>query len=118
MAEYIEREALIAHIKDLPTWWADDGGVYGRSMKYPEGMFDCEDVVSSVENAPAADVAPVVHGRWVTPHWHNSDYCYNCSKCGGEAMHRECQWARNGIYPICPNCGAKMDGGTEYGTAL
>ena len=60
MAEYIEREALIAHIKDLPTWWADAGGVYGRSMKYPEGMFDCEDVISSVENAPAADVAPVV----------------------------------------------------------
>lgn len=55
--------------------------------------------------------APVVHGQWVTPHWHNSDYCYNCSKCGGEAMHREYQWARNGIYPICPNCGAKMDGG-------
>lgn len=111
MAEYTEKEVLIAHIKDLPTWWADAGGVYGRSMKYPEGMFDCEDVISSVENAPAADVAPVVHGRWVTPRWHNSDYCYNCSKCGGEAMHREYQWARNGIYPICPNCGAKMDGG-------
>lgn len=60
MAEYIKREALIAHIKDLPTWWADAGGVYGRSMKYPEGMFDCEDVISSVENAPAVDVVPVV----------------------------------------------------------
>lgn len=114
MAEYIEKEALIAHIKNLPTWWADAGGVYGRSMKYPEGMFDCEDVISSVVNAPAADVAPVVHGRWVTPRWHNSDYCYNCSKCGGEAMHREYQWARNGIYPICPNCGAKMDGGEDH----
>lgn len=62
---------------------------------------------------PAADVVPVRHGRWITPHWHNSDYCYNCSECGGEAMHREYQWARNGIYPICPNCGAKMDGGGE-----
>ena len=111
MAECIEREALIAHIKNLPTWWADAGGVYGRSMKYPEGMFDCEDVISSVENAPTADVVPVVHGRWVTPHWHNGGYCYNCSECGGEAMHREYQWARNGIYPTCPNCGAIMDGG-------
>ncbi len=60
MPEYIKREALLAHIKDLPTCWADAGGVYGRSMKYPEGMFDCEDVISSVENAPADDVAPVV----------------------------------------------------------
>lgn len=43
MHEYIERGELLLHIKDLPTWWADAGGVYGRSMKYPEGMFDCED---------------------------------------------------------------------------
>lgn len=63
MAEYTEKEALIAHIKNLPTYWADAGGVYGRSMKYPEGMFDCEDVISSVENAPAADVEPVVRCR-------------------------------------------------------
>ena len=55
----INAEKLLAHIKDLPTWWADDGGVYGRSMKYPEGMFDCEDVVGSVENAPTVDAVVV-----------------------------------------------------------
>jgi len=54
MPDYIDRDALLLHIKDLPTWWADAGGVYGRSMKYPNGMFDCEDVVSSIENAPSA----------------------------------------------------------------
>ena len=96
MTEYIDREALIAHIKDLPTWWADAGGVYGRSMKYPEGMFDCEDVISSVENAHPADVAPVRHGRW-------KRYGKNlgeCSECG------EIVSVRNNY---CPNCGAKMD---------
>ena len=64
---------------------------------------------------PAADVAPVVHARWIRPHWRNSNYCCDCSECGGEAMHRDYQWDKNGIYPICPNCGAKMDGGAEDG---
>lgn len=90
MAEYIDREAFIEAVKDIPMW----GSV----------------AVMFADSIPAADVAPVVHGRWVTPRWHNSDYCYNCSKCGGEAMHREYQWAKNGIYPVCPNCGAAMDG--------
>ena len=58
---------------------------------------------------PAADVEPVRRGRWVRPHWRNSSYCCDCSECGGEAMHREYQWNKKGIYPICPNCGSKMD---------
>lgn len=58
---------------------------------------------------PAADVVEVRHGKWIQSHWKNSNYCCNCSECGGEAMHREYQWDKNGIYPICPNCGAKMD---------
>ena len=53
-------------------------------------------------------VAPIVYGQWIRPHWKNSNYCCDCSKCGGEAMHRDYQWNKNGIYPICPNCGAKM----------
>lgn len=53
-------------------------------------------------------VAPIVHGRWIRPHWKNNNYCCDCSECGGEAMHRDYQWNKNGIYPICPNCGAKM----------
>lgn len=104
MAEYIEREALIAHIKNLPTWWADAGGVYGRSMKYPDGMFDCEDVISSVENAPAADVAPVVHGHWIEDHGYLK--CPECSvmvKC-------DFTFFDIGNWDYCPNCGAKMDG--------
>ena len=69
---------------------------------------DC-DWMAFIDKEPAADVAPVRHGRWIQPHWKNSNYCCNCSECGGEAMHREYQWDKNGIYPICPNCGAIMD---------
>lgn len=100
MAEYIEREALLLHIKDLPTWWADAGGVYGRSTKYPEGMFDCEDVVNSIENAPSVEVAPVVHGRWI--HYPDCGVT-RCSHCGWSI---EEYWESK----HCPECGARIDG--------
>ena len=53
-----------------------------------------------VEEAPAADVAEVVHGRWLI----NSDGYYPyCSVCKEEP--------KNGIMThYCPNCGARMDG--------
>lgn len=54
------------------------------------------------------DMVAVKHGRWIRPHWKNNDYCCDCSECGGEAMHRDYRWDKNGVYPICPNCGAKM----------
>ena len=90
MAEYIERGAAL------------------REAKYAavRGL----DPVAFVEDVPVADVAPVVHAQWIRPHWKNNNYCCDCSECGGEAMHRDYQWNKNGIYPICPNCGAKMDG--------
>ena len=69
-----------------------------------------------LDEIPAADVVPVLHGRWIRPHWKNNNYCCDCSECGGEAMHRDYQWHKNGVYPICPNCGAKMDGGDSDAT--
>lgn len=104
MAEYIEREALLLHIKGLPTWWADAGGVYGRSMKYPEGMFDCEDVVNSIENAPSVEVAPVVHGRWVEKEKYTFGIMYDCSLCENRILDNGHTWN------YCPNCGADMRG--------
>lgn len=29
---------------------------------------------------------PVVHGRWIRPHWKNNNYCCNCSECGGKKL--------------------------------
>ena len=111
MAEkkYIEREALIEHIRDLPTWWADSGGVYGQAMKYPEGMFDCDDVINSVANAPAADVVEVVHGEWLEVQYtYFGAKRYECSQCRDDEF-----WKKRYIEikeNYCPNCGAKMDG--------
>lgn len=97
MASYIKRDTAIRAV--MAAKWVDGS----------DGAMAMEIVASP----PAADVVPVVHGRWIRPHWKNSDYCCDCSECDGEAMHREYQWNKNGIYPICPNCGAKMDGGAE-----
>ena len=71
--------------------------------------FYSEDKVfaSAIINAPAADVAPVVHGRWID----KGEYAV-CTECGGRSGTQY-----DGVEPIplmtqfCPNCGAKMDGG-------
>lgn len=98
MAEYIELEAAFNAITDLA------GKAPTRSAY--EAVWKSARVLKKI---PAAVVAPVVYGRWIRPHWKNNNYCCDCSECGGEAMHRDYQWHKNGVYPICPNCGAKMD---------
>lgn len=60
------------------------------------------DYIYMIEDMPAADVAPVRHGRWET----NSDrpdslICSIC-KCGFD------MW-KHDPHNYCPNCGAKMD---------
>ena len=105
MAEYIKREAAV---KAVEKYGLTNGVVWGRHT----GLAIC--IASEIVDIPAADVAPVVHGRWIRPHWKNNNYCCDCSECGGEAMHRDYQWNKNGVYPICPHCGAKMDGGADH----
>ena len=60
-----------------------------------------------IEEAPAVDAVPVVHGRWIPIEeelW-NLDFPvvvdWKCSACN--AMGNE-------DFNYCPNCGAKMDG--------
>lgn len=102
MAEYIEREALKRTLSTEKFCATCPG------LDEPGG--GCAECVADyIESLPAADVAPVVHGKWVNPHWKNGNYCYDCSVCGREAMHQEYKWGDKKIYPICPNCGAKME---------
>lgn len=57
-----------------------------------------------MEDAPAVDAAPVVHGRWKYFHKQNKAVCTNCS------FERDLD-VNFGKAVSCPNCGAKMDGG-------
>ena len=83
MDEYIKREAVI----DLIT----------RRYENPE---ICTQEINSI---PAADVAPVVHGRGVDG---------KCSNCGVDIPTDD---AHDAIFEnecrFCYYCGAKMDGG-------
>ena len=86
MPEYIKREAAI----DLIT----------RRYENPE---ICTQEINSI---PAADVAPVVHGRWewLGPNRLVTDcMCGTCSACKVRS-----KYIVNTM--LCPNCGAKMDG--------
>lgn len=96
MSEYIDREAFL---KDAETRYClpckgagkDYNGVKCRACWV-------DDMMGDVDDAPAADVAPVVHGRKIE----DGDIgCFwLCSLCG------EClPYGAN----YCPNCGAKMD---------
>ena len=65
-----------------------------------------EDAADYILYMDVADVAPVVHGRWVEYQIPPIICCSNCD------------WA-TGIeeknFQYCPNCGAKMDGGADNG---
>jgi hypothetical protein len=86
MAEYIERaEALqqCGRFGDYTAWSIWDG----------------------IGSIPAADVAPVVHGRWGTGrvNLETGNYEEQCTRCRN--------FSKEYGKPYCPNCGAKMDGG-------
>lgn len=94
-AEYIEREACLSILRAKANM-----AVLMDAAPY------FEKAAQMLEKLPAADVAPVVHARWIT----RSDkgiismtHPYMCSRCWRVEMNKE---------PYC-NCGAKMDGDNE-----
>lgn len=59
---------------------------------------------NEIRGAPAADVAPVVHGQWGDNGIHGS-MLRGCSVCGFTC-------GANSFF-YCPSCGARMDGGED-----
>lgn len=91
MAEYIEREALLKEAESRIMWGASAAAVY-----------------ELIRDAPAADVVPVRHGRWIhtdlAAHWYGKDECSECT-------YHEHDRRDLSHFNYCPSCGAKMDGG-------
>ncbi len=87
MAEYIEREKA-------------------KRLLHIEYAYAAEQLLDEI---PAADVAPVVHGRWM--HLGGDEWC--CSACGF-VITTEGSWDKP-AKKYCEDCGAKMDGGADNG---
>lgn len=89
MADYIERSAAIKAAKHA---WA-------------KGLEPSQ----YIEILPAADVAPVVYGRW--EHLGGDEWC--CSACGF-VITTEGSWDKP-TKKYCEDCGAMMDGERKDG---
>ena len=97
MTEYIEREALKQQIVDEQTKNHVGIGNAGYEIGYHNGL---SMAMAMVLTAPAADVAPVVHGRWDVSDT-ELGWCCKCSVCSSNAVMQ---------YRFCPYCGADMRG--------
>ena len=102
MNEYIDRERVFRAIC----------GQRGPNRSPAQNRM-LDSLMASVTCICAVDVAPVVHGRWIS--WEEagnfvpSPDRHECSVC-----HDAAQVLVNGLELVsdyCPNCGAKMDGG-------
>lgn len=96
MAEYIKREAVLRAVQ---------GQRSPCRSPAQNRMLDC--LKAAVIRIPAADVAPVVHGRWVDG---------RCSNCGVDIPTDD---AHDVIFGnecrFCYYCGAMMDGERKDG---
>ena len=91
MAEYIERETAVSVLRHLLT--------PNKSPAQRELLRVAE---IGVQRIPAADVAPVVRGRWDLLDDASSKIVkWNCDKCNRISTSKT---------DYCPNCGARMEG--------
>ena len=110
MAEYIKLEDAIREIEQINP--VDYGAMWDYEAHHWAGecLRDCKEAIDSI---PAADVAPVVHARWIYVEETlatSSGYC--CSAC------RRPRWLSPDVpevFKYCPECGAKMDGERKDG---
>lgn len=93
MAEYINREETN---RALSEWCI--------LLNSPH-LLSRDDTMFLIDNIPAADVAPVVHGHFVHdgPRFTSGVDWWHCSNCGRLATEVETR------FDYCPNCGARMD---------
>ena len=97
MSRYIDKDKLLECMDDISAYYEE-----GREVK--------DEMIALVYNFLTANVEEVRHGEWLP-----AGICRACSECDfyvyntafeEPAFYHQC-------YHYCPNCGAKMDGGTK-----
>lgn len=109
MAEYIERETVLEILRQHSV------GTWRGIPCYPD---EIKSVAKAVKSIPAADVAPVVHGRWIdgADSFGAKRGTYRvCSRC--HTAIPNCAELTDDMWHGCPRCLARMDGDgfTEVG---
>lgn len=94
MAEYIDKEMALSLVQpDAP-----------EDEKSTVTIATAKKLVRSIiYRTPTADVATVVHGRWIEQEKYTFGVMYDCSICGSRILDNGHSWN------YCPSCGAKMD---------
>lgn len=96
--EYIHKQDAVDAMRKMV--------IKAYSIEYgAQNFIDSDDACKVLNDLPPADVAPVVHGKWMKEDRGHVEYCAVCDQCGFDWM-----WSDRGYFKFCPNCGAKMDG--------
>ena len=98
--EYIRRDDFIQHLEKCKKGAAVTNLVWAAIMA----------IERDVRDMPAADVAPVVHEKWLLDRWPRWPH-RECSRC--KIMIPRTKEVPDQYWQYCPNCGARMDGGNE-----
>lgn len=109
MDEYISREATVKAFCEKCKGYYDGHCVHRG---------ECD--IDVIQTAPASDVQPVRHGRWLNHHaiwidqpkiegWFVQAKCSECERWA----HVMNPYTKSVDYEHCPHCGARMDSDTN-----
>lgn len=108
MGDLIERDKIYEAVYDLAC--KSVGVIGGISEDYAYGL---REAAHMIEEAPAVEAVPVVHGRWIKINKYDMESRLYCSSCKQEYNYIDgiCYLVSGSELPFyCPNCGTKMDG--------
>lgn len=90
MGEYIEREAVYSLAKKICD------AIYSKEF---QRLNFGRRILDLIDDLPAADVKPMVHGKWKERRFSENVYGVECSVC-------HTTW--DTVTDYCPFCGAEM----------